>query len=126
MPADGLTRAEAEVQQRADLTLEPVVRPEPEARLFEAKQPLPRRQSQAGETGRLDNKSDLAGVGSGAEAAEYFRAQGLRVEDKRPKGGALWVYGSRSELAPAMKTLGRSGIKFFFSEKRGGWYLHGG
>ena len=63
------------------------------------------------------------GVSSAAAAAEYFRAQGLRVEDKRAKGGALWVYGPRSELATAMKTLGRNGIRFLFSEKRSGWYL---
>jgi NADPH-dependent 2,4-dienoyl-CoA reductase/sulfur reductase-like enzyme len=62
-------------------------------------------------------------VRSAAAAAEYFRAQGLQVEDMRPKGGALWVYGSRSELAPVMKTLERNGIRFLFSEKRGGWYL---
>ncbi len=123
MPLDGVSRAADEVQQQAALILEPSDRPDPAARLFEATQPLPRQESQAGELARLDNNGGLAGVSSAAAAAEYFRAQGLRVEDKRPKGGALWVYGPRSELAPAMKTLGRNGIRFFFSEKRSGWYL---
>ncbi len=123
MPFDGVSRAADEVQQQAALILEPSDRPDPAARLFEATQPLPRQQSQPGELARPDNNGGLAGVSSAAAAAEYFRAQGLRVEDKRPKGGALWVYGPRSELAPAMKTLGRTGIRFFFSEKRSGWYL---
>jgi hypothetical protein len=122
VPLDGLPRA-AEAQLQAGPTFEPVVRPEPEARPFRAKHRLPRRQSHAGDGARLDNNGDLAGVRSAAAAAEYFRAQGLQVEDMRPKGGALWVYGSRSELATAMQTLGLKGIRFLFSEKRSGWYL---
>lgn len=42
----------------------------------------------------------------------------------RPKGGALWVCGSQSELAPAMRTLRQNGIRFFLSEKRSGLYLN--
>ncbi|MGE5594418.1 MAG: AAA domain-containing protein [Hyphomicrobiales bacterium] len=111
-----------EARRQADVSPEPDRRPERQARLFEATQVGPHRQPQAREAS-LDNDGDLARVTSAAAAAGYFRAQGLRVEDKRPKGGALWVFGSRSELAPAMRTLERKGIKFLFSEKRSGWFL---
>jgi very-short-patch-repair endonuclease len=123
-PLEGLTTAANKAQQQADRTLERVVRQEPEAKVSERQQPSPRRQSQAGDSTTLDNNGDFAGLRSPAAAAEFFRSQGLRVEDKRPKGGALWVYGSRSELAPLMKTLERNGIRFLFSEKRNGWYLN--
>lgn len=123
MPSDGVPRTD-EVQRQSEVIFKPSDRPDPAARLFEATQPLLRQQSQPGQRARPENPGDLASVSSAAAAAEYFRAQGLRVEDKRTKGGALWVYASRSELAPAMKVLARKGIRFYFSERRGGWYLN--
>jgi hypothetical protein len=45
------------------------------------------------------------------------------VADKRTKGGRLWVYGSQTELAPAMASLEKNGLTFKFAEKRNGWYL---
>jgi very-short-patch-repair endonuclease len=123
-PLDGAISADEEAQQQVPLILEPAYRPEPRSRPSGTKQSLPPGRSDAGEPAKLDNDADLADVRSAVAAAGYFRAQGLRVEDKRPKGGALWVYGSRSELAPAMRTLGQNGIRFFFSEKRSGWYLN--
>lgn len=62
-------------------------------------------------------------ITSADEAAEYLRGRGFRVEDNRPKGGALWVYGPTSELAPTMMDFRRKGLRFAYSQKRGGWYL---
>lgn len=71
----------------------------------------------------IDNLGGLADVKSADAAAAYFRKRGLRVDDKRQKGGALWVYGSRPALESVMRTLQRNGVRFVFSNKRCAWYL---
>ncbi len=120
VPASGVDK----VQQQPPLVLEPAQRPEPEARPSVMKQSLPPGRPEVHELAKPDQDVDLAEVKSAGAVVQYFRARGHRTEDMRPKGGALWVYGSRSELAPAMRTLRQNGIKFFFSEKRSGWYLN--
>lgn len=57
-------------------------------------------------------------------AAAYFRRKGLEVDDKREKGGALWVYSSQAALAQEMAVLRRQGLRFTFTPKRSGWFLN--
>lgn len=112
------------VRQQQPLVLEPAQRPEPKARPSMTKQSLPPGRPEVHALAKPDQDVDLAEVKSAGAVVQYFRPRGHRTEDMRPKGGALWVYGSRSELAPAMRTLRQNGIRFFFSEKRSGWYLN--
>jgi very-short-patch-repair endonuclease len=62
-------------------------------------------------------------TGAPPDLAAVFQSAGYRVEDHRPKNGALWVYGSQSDLQEAMNQLRRDGIRFTYSKKRGGWFL---
>jgi very-short-patch-repair endonuclease len=66
--------------------------------------------------GRLD------AVASAEDAAAYFSGRGLRTQDNRAKGGALWVYGSKADLAPEMATLRARNVRFTWSDKRNGWF----
>lgn len=53
---------------------------------------------------------------------QYLKARGFRVEDKRPKGGALWCFGQPGEIMPVMRELQRRGLAFTYSANKGGWY----
>jgi very-short-patch-repair endonuclease len=77
--------------------------------------PLPGMESDAPELpGDKATTSDLI---------RQFRSQGFEVDDKRPNGGALWVYDPSRKLDTLMRTLRSGGFLFQYSSKRAGWYL---
>lgn len=57
------------------------------------------------------------------QVAKLLRDAGLRVVDKRPKGGALWVVADES-VRPLMSKLRRDGFRFTY--KKGGGRATGG
>ena len=51
------------------------------------------------------------------------KVSGVTVSDKRDKGGALWISGSKDVLEPVMQdTKKRFGAWWIYSEKRGGYF----
>ena len=53
----------------------------------------------------------------------YLKNAGVDVNDKREKGGALWISGSKAKLDPVMKeTQKRFGAFWHYSEKRNGYF----
>ena len=61
--------------------------------------------------------------GVDSELVQRLANAGFKVEDKRPRGGALWVYGEPPELEEVIRKLRAEGVRFEYSKKRDGWYL---
>lgn len=61
--------------------------------------------------------------GVDSELVQRLASAGFKVEDKRPRGGALWVYGEPPELQEVLRKLRAEGVRFEYSKKRNGWYL---
>ena len=54
---------------------------------------------------------------------ECLRQHGIKIDDKRPKGGALWITGDEQLIKIAIqKTMEEFGAEWAYSEKRGAYY----
>lgn len=54
---------------------------------------------------------------------DYLKRSGVSVSDKRGKGGALWITGTKTELDPVKKdTQKQYGAFWSYSDKRGGYF----
>ncbi len=56
------------------------------------------------------------------EVSSVLESQGFRIDDKRAKGGAFWVYDPERQLQGFMKTLTGRGMRFRYSPGRNGWF----
>ncbi|HBV97350.1 MAG TPA: hypothetical protein DEF36_09940 [Desulfotomaculum sp.] len=79
-------------------------------------------ESQRTEKGSISSREELFNI------MVFLERKGLKIVDKRPAGGALWVVGGL-ELSKTMEELKAMGIRFSFTEKGGratrnkpGWF----
>ena len=61
--------------------------------------------------------------GPSADLVQRLRVRGLKVEDNRAKGGALWIVGPAAAAQRAVDELRLEGIRFSWAKRRGQWFL---